>query len=91
MRCRRGRAVAPDNWRSQYVGRHDRGTFAAHGPLRRRASEERGPVVARPSNYPEEFRREAVQIALATEDSRASVARLLGVNETTLCNRWPTT
>ncbi len=47
--------------------------------------------MARPSNYPEEFRREAVQIALATEDSRASVARLLGVNETTLPNRWPTT
>jgi transposase len=42
--------------------------------------------MARPSRYPEEFRREAVHMALATEDSRASVARRLGVNETTLRN-----
>jgi transposase len=42
--------------------------------------------VARPSKYPEEFRREAVAMALASEDSRACVARRLGVNETTLRN-----
>ncbi len=42
--------------------------------------------MGRPSRYPEEFRREAVQLALATNDSRASVARRLGVNETTLRN-----
>ncbi len=40
--------------------------------------------MARPSKYPEEFRREAVQMALATDGSWASVARRLGVNETTL-------
>ena len=39
-----------------------------------------------PSRYPEEFRREAVQLALSTDDSRAAVARQLGVNETTLRN-----
>ena len=42
--------------------------------------------MARPSRYPEEFRLEAIQMALATKDSRASVARRLGVNETTLRN-----
>ena len=42
--------------------------------------------MARPSRYPDEFRREAVQMALATDDSSASVARRLGVNETTLRN-----
>jgi transposase len=42
--------------------------------------------MARPSKYPEEFRREAVQMALATDGSWASVARRLGVNETTLRN-----
>jgi len=42
--------------------------------------------MARPSRYPEEFRREAVQLALATDTSWASVARRLGVNETTLRN-----
>jgi hypothetical protein len=51
--------------------------------------------MGRPSRYPDEFRREAVQMALASEDSRASAARRLGVNETTLRNwgvplaRWP--
>ena len=43
-------------------------------------------MVARPSRYPDEFRREAVQMALATNGSWASVARRLGVNETTLRN-----
>jgi transposase len=42
--------------------------------------------VGRPSRYPDEFRHEAVQMALATQDSRASVARRLGINETTLRN-----
>lgn len=42
--------------------------------------------MARPSRYPDEFRREAVAMALATDDSSASVARRLGVNETTLRN-----
>ena len=42
--------------------------------------------MARPSKYPEEFRREAVRLALSSDQSRASVARRLGVNETTLGN-----
>jgi transposase len=42
--------------------------------------------MGRPSRYPEQFRHDAVQMALATKDSRASVARRLGVNETTLRN-----
>jgi transposase len=42
--------------------------------------------MGRPSKYPEDFRREAVALALSTDDSRASVARRLGVNETTLRN-----
>jgi transposase len=42
--------------------------------------------MGRPSRYPDEFRHEAVQMALASNESRASVARRLGVNETTLRN-----
>ena len=42
--------------------------------------------MGRPSKYPEQFRQEAVQLALSSDDSRASVARRLGVNETTLRN-----
>jgi transposase len=42
--------------------------------------------MGRPSRYPDEFRHDAVQMALASKDSRASVARRLGVNETTLRN-----
>jgi transposase len=42
--------------------------------------------LGRPSKYPEEFRGEAVQLALSSDDFRASVARRLGVNETTLRN-----
>ena len=42
--------------------------------------------MGRPSRYPDEFRHEAVQMALATNESMASVARRLGVNETTLRN-----
>jgi len=42
--------------------------------------------MGRPSRYPEQFRHDAVQIALASSESRASIARRLGVNETTLRN-----
>jgi transposase len=42
--------------------------------------------MGRPSRYPEEFRREAVHLALSSDESRAAVARRLGVNETTLRN-----
>jgi transposase len=42
--------------------------------------------MGRPSRYPDQFRHDAVQMALASSDSRASVARRLGVNETTLRN-----
>jgi transposase len=42
--------------------------------------------MGRPSRYPEDFRLEAVALALSTDDSRAAVARRLGVNETTLRN-----
>jgi transposase len=42
--------------------------------------------MGRPSRYPDEFRHDAVQMALASKESRASVARRLGVNETTLRN-----
>jgi transposase len=42
--------------------------------------------MGRPSKYPAEFRQEAVRLALVTEESRAAVARRLGINETTLRN-----
>ena len=42
--------------------------------------------MGRPSRYPDEFRHEAVQMALASNESRAAIARRLGVNETTLRN-----
>jgi transposase len=42
--------------------------------------------MGRPSRYPEQFRHDAVQMALASSDSRAAIARRLGVNETTLRN-----
>ena len=42
--------------------------------------------MGRPSRYPEQFRHDAVQMALASNESRASVARRLGVNETPLRN-----
>ena len=45
-----------------------------------------GVLMGRPSRYPDEFRREAVQMALATNTSWAAVARRLGVNETTMRN-----
>ena len=42
--------------------------------------------MGRPSRYPVEFRREAVALALSSDESWASVARRVGVNETTLRN-----
>ena len=42
--------------------------------------------MGRPSKYPAEFRQEAVRLALVTDESRAGVARRLGINETTLRN-----
>jgi len=39
--------------------------------------------VGRPSRYPDEFRHQAVQMALATQDSPASVARWRGISEMT--------
>jgi transposase-like protein len=46
----------------------------------------KGSWMGRPSKYPAEFRQEAVRLALVTEESRAAVARRLGINETTLRN-----
>lgn len=43
--------------------------------------------MGRSSRYPEEFRQEAVQMALAADTLWAAVARRLGMNETTLRNR----
>jgi transposase len=45
--------------------------------------------MGRPSKYPAEFRQEAVRLALVSDESRAAVARRLGINETTLRN-WVT-
>jgi transposase-like protein len=42
--------------------------------------------MGRPSRYPDEFGHEAVQMALASDESTAPVARRLGPNETTLRN-----
>ena len=42
--------------------------------------------MGRPSKYPAEFRREAVRLALVSDESRAGMARRLGINETTLRN-----
>src|SRR5512133_751929 len=42
--------------------------------------------MGRPSKYPAEFRQEAVRLALVSDESRAGVARRLGIHETTLRN-----
>ena len=42
--------------------------------------------MGRRSNYPEEFRREAVRLVLTTDKSAAQVARDLGVSDKTLGN-----
>jgi transposase len=40
--------------------------------------------LGRPAKYPEEFRREAVELALTSGRTQADVARSLGINVTTL-------
>ncbi len=42
--------------------------------------------MGRRSNYPEEFRREAVRLVLTTDKSAAQVARDLGISDKTLGN-----
>jgi transposase len=42
--------------------------------------------MGRHSKYPEEFRRESVQLVLTTDKSMAEVARDLGINHKTLGN-----
>jgi transposase len=42
--------------------------------------------MGRPWKYPAEFRQEAVRLALVSDESRAGMARRLGINETTLRN-----
>ena len=42
--------------------------------------------MGRHSKYPEEFRRESVQLVLTTDKSMAEVARDLGINYKTLGN-----
>ena len=42
--------------------------------------------MGRHSKYPEEFRRESVQLVLTTDKSMADVARDLGMNDKTLGN-----
>ncbi len=45
--------------------------------------------MGRPSKYPEEFRREAVELVRSSGRSRAEVARSLGIHDSTLSN-WVT-
>jgi len=42
--------------------------------------------MGRPSKYPPEFRREAVELARASDRPRAEVARSLGLSDSTLAN-----
>lgn len=42
--------------------------------------------MGRPSKYPEEFRREAVELVRTTNRSRAQVAKSLGIHDGTLSN-----
>jgi transposase len=42
--------------------------------------------VGRPSKYPEEFRREAVELVRSSGRSMAEVARSLGISDATLSN-----
>ena len=42
--------------------------------------------MGRPSKYPREFRREAVELARASDRPRAEVARSLGLSDSTLAN-----
>lgn len=47
---------------------------------------EEGGLVPRPTKYPPEFRREAVELVLSAERSVAEVARSLGMSDKTLWN-----
>lgn len=42
--------------------------------------------MGRPSKYPEEFRREAVELVRTTNRSRAEIAKSLGIHDGTLSN-----
>lgn len=42
--------------------------------------------MGRPSKYPEQFRRDAIELVRSSERSIAEVARSLGISETTLWN-----
>lgn len=42
--------------------------------------------MGRPSKYPPEFRREAVELARSSDRPRAEVARSLGLSDSTLAN-----
>jgi transposase len=42
--------------------------------------------LGRPSKYPEEFRREAVELVNSSERPRVEIARSLGISDSTLSN-----
>ena len=42
--------------------------------------------MGRPSKYPEEFRREAVELVKSSERPRVEIARSLGISDSTLSN-----
>lgn len=42
--------------------------------------------MGRPSKYPAEFRREAVELVLSSERPRVEIARSLGISDSTLSN-----
>jgi transposase len=42
--------------------------------------------LGRPSKYPEEFRREAVELVKSSERPRVEIARSLGISDSTLSN-----
>ncbi len=42
--------------------------------------------MGRPSKYPEEFRREAVELVLSSQRPRVEIARSLGISDSTLSN-----
>ena len=45
--------------------------------------------MGRPSKYPAEFRREAVELVLSSQRPRVEIARSLGISDSTLSN-WVT-
>lgn len=44
------------------------------------------PTLGRPSKYPPEFRREAVELVKSSDRPRAEIARSLGISDNTLAN-----